>query len=345
MPNLRQHIASNLWQYATGALALVLVICVVALAMQMRAKDKDEVLRRNRQLEGQLAKRKKEIVSLVGINQKLRDENQRLRDQNTGIPPDTKGDGTGSPEGKPNSQGNERGTENQTPITRGRASEKEGFRSQNRGQNPLTKGETEINSQGNENPTSRDQLTEGEKGTQTQITRAQDQTAELLNQNEMLRAEKEKLRSENQMLLDENKALGARLQKLMESDLPPDIVNPVDPDDGQQRPPLAPASLQRIFSERSPQVRSAAMSKNNQASIAFNKKQYNKAIDLFQDAVKSEPKSAVIHYNLGSTYLAMREKAKAIECLREAVALDPKFKEAHYNLALLGLGEVTVKKR
>ena len=135
------------------------------------------------------------------------------------------------------------------------------------------------------------------------------------------------------MLLDENKALREQLHKLTETDLTSVIVEPpiVDPEpDGDPRPALP----QRISNDNSPQVRLVAMSKNNQASIAFNKKQYNKAIDLFQDAVKSEPKSALIHYNLGCTYLAMREKAKAIECLREAVALDPKFKEAHYNLAL-----------
>ena len=135
------------------------------------------------------------------------------------------------------------------------------------------------------------------------------------------------------MLLDENKALREQLHKLTETDLTSVIVEPpiVDPEpDGDPRPALP----QRISNDNSPQVRLVAMSKNNQASIAFNKKQYNKAIDLFQDAVKSEPKSALIHYNLGCTYLAMREKAKSIECLREAVALDPKFKEAHYNLAL-----------
>ena len=76
------------------------------------------------------------------------------------------------------------------------------------------------------------------------------------------------------------------------------------------------------------------MSKNNQGYIAFNRSQHNTAIELFQDAIKNDLKSAIVHYNLGCTYLAITEYAKAIICLDQAVALDPKFKEAHYNLAL-----------
>ena len=76
--------------------------------------------------------------------------------------------------------------------------------------------------------------------------------------------------------------------------------------------------------------------KNDQGYTAFNEGQYNTAIEFFQEVIKSNPKSAVVHYNLGCTYLATAEYDRAINYLGRAVVLDldQKFKEAHYNLAL-----------
>ena len=68
--------------------------------------------------------------------------------------------------------------------------------------------------------------------------------------------------------------------------------------------------------------------------MPFNKNQYSEAIELFDDAIKSDSQSAIIHYNLGSTYLATTKYDKAVNYLNRAVVLDPNFKEAHYNLAL-----------
>ena len=89
---------------------------------------------------------------------------------------------------------------------------------------------------------------------------------------------------------------------------------------------LRAASPRKIFYE----------GKNNQGYTAFSKGQYNTAVELFQDAIKSNPKSAIVHYNLGCSYLAMAEYDRAINYLGRAVVLDldQKFKEAHYNLAL-----------
>ena len=51
-----------------------------------------------------------------------------------------------------------------------------------------------------------------------------------------------------------------------------------------------------------------------------------------------DSRAAVVHYNLGCTYLKIEEYTQARNYFREAVTLDPNFKEAHYNLALVYLG-------
>ena len=324
---------SKLWRSTTVVLALVVVGCIVAFAMRMTTKDE-----RIDGLQRQLAKQEKEIGSLVTKNGELQAEIKRLQITNVRSP--LRNRGRQNPPTKvepPNSQANVPDTENLAPVNRGPASATEGFLDPNRkSQEPPTTNGTEGASQGNEDQLSDNQRTRRKVHPPDQTPKSEDKTAELLSQNEMLRADKEELQSQNRQLTAENKALRAQLQKLMESDPPPDIVNTVNPDEEeQQRPTLAPpAPLQVISSGHRPKIRLAALSKNNQAAIAFNKEEYNRAIDLFQDAIKSEPKSAIIHYNLGCTYLAMRDKVKAVECFRQAVSLDANFKEAHYNLAI-----------
>ena len=309
-------LALNLWQYITVALAFVLVICIVVFAIQM--SEEDEVLRENRELLNQLTKLQTEIISLKNGNQKLRDENQKLQHKNTRNPLQSRGRQSQPTKGgmKLNSQRDEKSTENQIPITRGQASET-GFPGQNRElQNQLTEGRTEQDEE-----------------IQTQIARAQDETVALRSQNQRLRDENEKLHSEtrmlhndNQRLHNDNTALQKRLDELTQS--------PVESVPSPSYDQLRAAPLQEISHNVRPRVRLAAMSKNNQGCINFNRNQHRTAIKLFQDAIKNDPKSAIVHYNLGCTYLAITEYAEAIICLDQAVALDPKFKEAHYNLAL-----------
>ena len=97
---------------------------------------------------------------------------------------------------------------------------------------------------------------------------------------------------------------------------------------------LRAAPPKKISNNIRHQVTLDALAKNNQGYLAFNRSQYDKAIDLFQDAEGSSPKSAVVHYNLGCTYLATGEYTNSITSFDRAVARDAKFKEAHYNLAL-----------
>ena len=159
-----------------------------------------------------------------------------------------------------------------------------------------------------ENQKLRNQLTERDKEIKDQIVIA-----------EQLRHEKEELRSQNQKLQNENTALQKQLK---ERGPPPN---------GDQ---FHAAPLQKIYHNSVPRVRLTALSKNNQGYTAFDSGQHSKAIALFQDAKESDLTSSVVRYNLGSTYLAMKEYIKARDYLQEAVILNSNFKEAHYNLAL-----------
>ena len=146
----------------------------------------------------------------------------------------------------------------------------------------------------------------------------------------MLQNDNRALRSDYQRLDNKNAVLQQQLAELTQ-DAVESIPIPNYDD-------LRAAPLLEISHDTRPRVRPTTMSKNNQGYIAFSRGQYNKAAELFQDAVQSDSKSAIAHYNLGCTYLVMAEYTKARNYLREAVALDPNFKEAHYNLALVYLG-------
>ena len=168
----------------------------------------------------------------------------------------------------------------------------------------------------------RNQLTEQETATKTQIAVDRREKEELHSQNQELQNEKEELLSQKRKLQNEN----AMLWEQLDEQKPP--RHPPDKDRFREE------SLQKIYHNSIPRVRSAAISKNNIGYDAFNKNQYSKAIEFFDDAIKSDSQSEIVHYNLGSTYLAIREYAKSVNYLQKAVTLDPKFKEAHYNLAL-----------
>ena len=157
----------------------------------------------------------------------------------------------------------------------------------------------------------------------------------LVNENRKLEnqlTEKDKriqsLRLRNQKLLDANKALREQLDKLKPID-----VEPIEVPSHLVSNQFRAASPQKIPYSNF-RVRGPAIGKNNEGVVVFKREQYNKAIALFKNAIESAPNSAVIYYNLGCTYLAMREYILAGIYLLDAIAHDPNFKEAHYNLAL-----------
>ena len=312
------------WQYITGALAFILLICVVALAIQIDAKD--EVLHRiamltNQQVEtdSELDATNSSIRTLSNGKARLLRENQKLRNELTEQDEETK---------------------TQIVIAKQLRSEKEELHNRNqelRNENSMLRNQSKLDATNSsirtlsnekarllrENQKLQNQLTEKNRETRTQMAIVQ-----------QLRREKEEFLSQKQKLQHEN----VRLQEQLDKQRPPLDPPPI----GAEQ--FCAAPLQKIYRNISPEVKSNALSKNNQGYFDFNKGKYDDAIKYFENAIKSDPQAAVIHYNLGSTYLKMKEYTKAVNYLQKAVKFDPEFKEAHYNLAL-ALGKGTVKWR
>ena len=335
-PPKSQRTSLNRWQLLTGALASVLVILIVVFAMLMR--DKNGVPPNIQQLQNQLAelrnerillrdknqKLNTEIVSLKNGNQKLRVENQKLHNENVENRVQVRGrpsQPTGGTELNP--QTGAKNSESQISTTRKQTTET-GFAGQNRGlQNYFSTGNTGQDEE-----------------SQSQIARAQNETVALRSQNQRLDDENEKLRSETRMLHNDNQMLRDANQRLQNknAELQRDLDKLTRIDVGSDPIPnydhLHPAPIQEISHDSRPRVRPAAMSKNNQGYIAFNRSEYDKAIALFQDAIMNDSNATVVYYNLGCTYLEIEEYTNAVDYFRQAVALDSNFKEARYNLAV-----------
>ena len=352
-----QNVISNLWQYITGALAFVLLVCIVVLTTQISAKD--EALRRIKVLTNQQSETltNSTIRTLSNKNARLLHENQKLRNQLTEQDEKTKnqiaiGKQLRSEKEELLSQNQrlrnqlteqDRETKTQIAVTRQEKeelynqnqtlrSEKEELYSQNQelqSENTILRNQSELNATSSsirtlsnekakllrENQKLRNQLTEQDEKTKNQIAIGK-----------QLRSEKEELLSQNRKLHKENTALQKQLDKLTHSDVK---VGP-----GPTNNQLRAAPPEKISNHIIRQVTLAALSKNNQGYFAFKKGQHDKAVELFQDAIQSDPRSAVAHYNLGCAYLEMEEYTNAVKYFWEAVALDSNFKEARYNLAL-----------
>ena len=322
-----QNIVLNRWRYIAGTLACALVAWIIVFAMQI--SEEGEIGSEIETLRNQLAKSRgenqklrTEIVSLRNRNRNLQSENQKLRNRNIGNSFQDQRPQSQLVEGgvSPNPGNDEEDTNNQIPITHEQTNEAD-FLDQNQGlQNQPPKSNTEqdksviVPNEKVEYPNQSQGLPDG--------------MVEDSSQNQMLQSENEKFRSENQMLRSENEQLRSENTELRgQLHKPPPVLS----SGGDQ---LHAAPLQEIFHDNRPRVRPTTISKNNQGYIAFNRSQHTKAIELFEDAIKSDPQSAVAYYNLGSTYIVIKEYTEAVNYLRESVTLDPKFKEAHYNLAL-----------
>lgn len=181
-------------------------------------------------------------------------------------------------------------------------------------QSELAKKDAEIRQLQNGNPITssknRTLLSPIDEGSKSETT---DQNAAI----QRLKAEKEVLTAQNKNLRNENTTLRNQLNKTNQQD-----TNTV----------VAPEPLKEIQN-----VISGAGSHNNQGVIAFNRKDYDKAIAHFSTAIKTDAKLAIAHYNIGCTHLKTKEFFKAISSFSEAVAIDPEFKEAYYNLGFAHL--------
>ena len=290
-------IAPNIWQYISVALAFVLAVCIVVLAMQVnRKKDLD------RDAASSIGTLSDEKDQLLRENQKLQNQ---LTEKNTG-------------------------TKAQRVIVQQLQSEKEELHSRNQelqNENAMLRTQSAPDGTGSSIGTlsdEKDQLLRENQILQNQLTEQDTETEAQKAIAQQLQSEKEELRSQNQTLQNENAVLREQLGRRK---MPPNRSR----GNGNQ---LRAAPLQELKISSSPRVRSIALSKNNQGYFAFNKGEYNEAIEFFEEAKESSPTSAVIRYNLGSTYLEVKKYIKATDYLQKAVSLDREFKEAYYNLAL-----------
>jgi len=64
------------------------------------------------------------------------------------------------------------------------------------------------------------------------------------------------------------------------------------------------------------------------------KKEYQKAIEAFKQAILIDPSFALAHYNLGLAYVALGLHLEAIEAFKQAIRFNPGFAEAYYDLGV-----------
>ncbi|MCY3740723.1 MAG: tetratricopeptide repeat protein [Candidatus Poribacteria bacterium] len=303
-----------------GIVGFVLFFFMGVLFLMQRNATEDAV-HQNAVLTGQLDKKiseirrkNQEIQSLNTSVQTLADENETLSQKINGSE-NRDSDGISS-----------RGTTSKSVVSLQR--QLDTLKGENRNlQGQLVKKDAEIRQLRNDNATMlsknrplQGQIDGGESGTKDQNAASQllkEEKIEIQRQNQKLRDEKEVLTAQNKSLRNENTTLRNQLNKTSQED-----TNTV----------VGPEPLKEIQN-----VISGAGSHNNQGVIAFNRKDYNKAIAHFRTAIKTDAKPAIVHYNLGCTYLQTKEFSEAISSFSEAVAIDPEFKEAYYNLGFAHL--------
>jgi tetratricopeptide (TPR) repeat protein len=70
---------------------------------------------------------------------------------------------------------------------------------------------------------------------------------------------------------------------------------------------------------------------NNRGIVYGDKKEYDKAISDFNEAIRLDPNSAMAYDNRGNAYHDKKEYDKAISDLNEAIRLDPNYAKAYDN--------------
>jgi len=81
----------------------------------------------------------------------------------------------------------------------------------------------------------------------------------------------------------------------------------------------------------------AAVALNNlqaQAQAAMDRKDYEAAVQAYQEYLAKKPDDATVHYDLGYAYTAMQKSAEAKTEYEKAISLDPKMAAAYQNLGL-----------
>lgn len=71
-----------------------------------------------------------------------------------------------------------------------------------------------------------------------------------------------------------------------------------------------------------------------EAEVAYTKEDYDKAIELYENVLKSNGESAEIYYNLGNAYYKAGKMASAILNYERALVLDPGDGDTRFNLQI-----------
>ncbi len=88
------------------------------------------------------------------------------------------------------------------------------------------------------------------------------------------------------------------------------------------------------FNHFSQEMPGDALEKYQQGRVLHAKKDYAKAVQAFQEAIKAKPDFAEAYHGAGMSYGAMRKTDLAIDNFRQAVRLKPEMPLFHYHLAL-----------
>ncbi|MCC8146811.1 MAG: tetratricopeptide repeat protein [Bacteroidales bacterium] len=83
-----------------------------------------------------------------------------------------------------------------------------------------------------------------------------------------------------------------------------------------------------------------AQSVVDQANNAYSSGDYEKAAQLYKDAINQNGESATVYYNLGNTYYRLNQIAPAILSYERALLLDPGNKDTRFNLEIAKLKTV-----
>ena len=73
----------------------------------------------------------------------------------------------------------------------------------------------------------------------------------------------------------------------------------------------------------------------NLGIMYVNEGQYDKAIEVYQKAIELNPKNDMAYNNMGIAYESNNEHIKAIQSYQKAIKLNPKYSDAYYNLGIV----------
>ena len=339
-------VLENRWHFVTtGTLGLALIICFIALLIQMNTGNKvhhDEITK----LKNQLDQKESKIQRLTSSVQALESHKKELNRENGRLQAELE-DTKSVPSTIPSDVVNQlQQLSNQNQLLQEQLVTKDDKIRQLRNdkatainENQRLKNQIDASNQGTTDQNAVIQQLQREKAKaltenqrlQGQLAAKTSEAKDLTTRTRQLQNEKIGVQRQNQKLQNENEVLMRQNRNLRnESVVLPNQRNKTNPKETNKI--VGPEPPKKIQDYRN--VGSGAVSHNTQGIIAFNRKNYDKAIGHFRTAIKTNSKFEVAYYNLGCAYFVRKRYYEALAAFNEAVRLNSGFKEAHYNLGL-----------